>query len=64
MLHERKVKMFGEDVLVTFENFPVFEECIVLEAKDACGEDFIEKYGIDLVTQVLFDLLEEESNEP
>jgi hypothetical protein len=64
MLHERKVRIFGEDVLVTFENFPVFEECIVLEAEGPCGEDFIERYGIDLVTQVLFDYLEEEANEP
>ena len=64
MLHERKIRIFGEEVLVTFENFPAFEECIVTEAKDACGEDFIERYGCELVTQALFDLLEEEGNEP
>ena len=56
--------MFGQTVTITFEYWPVFDDMAVTDAQSADGEDFIEKYGIDLVTQVLVDNLEEERYEP
>ena len=44
-----------------FEN--TLEDVVVLDAEGPHGEDFVERYGIDLVTQIIFDLLQEEREE-